>query len=84
MKLLPLLEGAEVVTADSVSCEEEAVEPEIVWICSWTATRALETSVIADSMEVTWVRREVFSVLVQVTEALEISFAIIEILLLEG
>ena len=26
---LSYLEGAEVVTADSVSCEEEAVEPEI-------------------------------------------------------
>ena len=63
------LDGEEVVT-DSVSCEEEAVEPEIAGrkylkvvsviftnllsICSWIVTRALETRVMADSMEVTW------------------------------
>lgn len=66
------------------SCVEEAVEPEIVLICSWTTTRALETRTMADSMEVTWVCREIFSVAVQVTDAEEISLAMVEILLLEG
>ena len=42
------------------------------------------TSVMAVSIEVTWVVREDFSVLVQVTEALEISWARLEILELEG
>lgn len=46
--------------------------------------KALETVTIADSMEVTCVLREVFSDSVQVTEAEEISLAIVEILLLEG
>ena len=39
---------------------------------------------MADSIEVTWVFSEVFSTLVQVTEALEISLAMVEILELEG
>ena len=39
---------------------------------------------MADSMEVTWVLSEVFSLSVQVTEALEISRAMVEILELEG
>ena len=39
---------------------------------------------MADSMEVTWVCREILSVAVQVTEAEEISLAMVEILLLEG
>ena len=86
-------------TVACVSWEEEAVEPEmakfklkmfflfekkILWICSWIATRALETRVMAVSIEVTWVVSEVFSVSVQVTEALEISLARVEIFELEG
>ena len=39
---------------------------------------------MAVSIEVTWVVSEVFSVSVQVTEALEISLAMVEIFELEG
>ena len=42
------------------------------------------TSVMADSIEVTWVLSEDFSESVQVTEALEISRAMVEIWELEG
>ena len=42
------------------------------------------TRVMAVSIEVIWVLSEVFSVAVQVTEAPEISMAMVEILELEG
>ena len=82
--LLP--EGAAVAVDPSVAAASgwvlEAVDPVRVSICSWMATSTTFTLTMAVSMEVTAAAMDAFSVVVQVTVAVEIFLAMVVIFVL--
>lgn len=79
-----LFEDDDSVTVADAIAESDAVVPVAVSRSAWTVANSEETVVMAVSREVTWLEREAFSVVVQVTVTLVTVAASTEIRLEAG